>query len=275
MAIDISRLKKPKVNEQGLSIIERLSADDIDLQAISRDISQDLVLTSTLIRYANSPLYRRSKEITNVKAAINALGLKNIRKAVFVATMGSFCSADTQVIDMIWEHSYSVSNLARMLALRCCRAAADDIEFTALMHDMGMLVLATNFPDEYAELAAHGMAENIPFHLLEKEIFGVDHDEVLVAMADDLRIPVTTREALFAFHTHAPMCRFDSEVERHVAVVSLAHLLEERVYSPVGHLVESIVESAETLQLGLGIPTDDLENLLEDYEGMLAEKHVV
>jgi HD-like signal output (HDOD) protein len=272
MAIDVASLKQPKVNEQCLKVLDLISSDDVEIKSLSNAISEDPVLSATLIRYANAPMYRRMIEVTNVVNAINLLGMKNVRLAVYVATMKAGSGVTTPAIDMLWQHSFSVSALSKMIAKKVYPRLADDIELTGLMHDMGALVLADNFPDEYEKLAAQAIAENIPFERAEQEFFGITHDDVLNALLDEIRLPEITRESLQGFHSREPLTDIKTVKDRHVTIVALAHLLEQDVYSATGHPVEEIPESLDTLQMILGLSTDDVQNLVEDYETLLNEK---
>ena len=275
MSLDLSNLKQPTVFEQSKNILGMISAENVVVKKLAMAISEDPVLSATLIRYANAPLYRRRVEIRNVLNAVNLLGIKNVRLAVYVATMRSFSDMATDTHNMLWEHSFGVSALAKIIAKKTCPRQADDIELTALMHDMGSLVLSTNFPGEYDQLMKHSIEQQIPLHIVEKEMFGKTHDEILTLIADDIRLPDVTRQALSFFHEREPLSEVKTALHFHIAVVALAHHLEQSVYSVKGHPVESIPESLDTLQLYLDLTSDDLQNIIEDYEHMLNEKYAI
>lgn len=275
MPIDATQLKLPSVNENSHKVLELVVSPDPGIKEISAAISQDPVLSATLIRYANAPMYRRMVEVTSVLKAINILGMKNVRLAVYVATMKGSPGNDNPALGMLWEHSFGVSMLAKMIARKVCPRIADDIELTALMHDMGALVLANNYPDDYASLLQQSGDAQVALNDAEMEVFGIDHDRVLAAFMEEFRLPETTGKVLLGFHTREPLYEVKSIPEHHTAIVSLAHLLEQQIYSAKGHPFEAMPESQETLQMFLGIQPDDLQNFLEDYETMLNESYVI
>jgi putative nucleotidyltransferase with HDIG domain len=78
-------------------------------------------------------------------------------------------------IEALRDHSLAVASLARHIArsMGLPKAAVDDAFAGGLMHDLGKLVLGSNFPEQYREV----MNEQDPRAARETEarIFGSDH----------------------------------------------------------------------------------------------------
>ena len=274
MIVDIKKLKLPALSTAGLQILDMLTPEMADTGRISELIGHDPTLTATLIKYANAPLYRRAVEVRNVRNAVNILGLKNVRLAVVVATMRSFAMPPSTALDLVWEHSFGIAAAARLIAQKCARRHADDIELTALMHDMGALVLASNYPDEYEDIvrsAAKHAGKSMESY--ERELFGLTHGAVTDYMAEVFRMPNTCTTALKEFHSGKAVQAIMHEADRHVATLGLAHIIDAKVNSETSWLTEEIPASMETLQVALGLSDDHLENIMEDYETLLNEQY--
>jgi len=87
--IDPATLKMPAVSSESLEVMRMLEADEVDMQSLVRAIVLDPVLSSTLIKYANSPAHRRAREAGSVQQAINVLGTRQVRAAAMVATVST------------------------------------------------------------------------------------------------------------------------------------------------------------------------------------------
>lgn len=264
MAIDISSLRLPAVSEQGLKVLELIGQDNIEIQQLVDTVAQDPALSAAIIKYANSPVYRRRMEITNVRSAVNLLGLEFVRTAVMISSMRSFCEPFNPAKETIWEHAFSVATLAHLIAKHVCIKLREDIELTGLLHDLGALVLCTNYPDEYAAILRDMVERNLTLDAVEREVFGVTHDEITKVTAEKLRLPGVNIAALDHFHSHETQTNIISDVDYHIAVVSLAHLAEAE-YQKESALKETITQSKETLLTILGLSEDTYDDILDDF----------
>lgn len=261
-AIDITSLKLPAVSQHGLKVLDMVSGEDVQLLEIARIISQDPVLSGTVLKYANAPLYRRMVEVTNVRNAISMLGIKNVRLAVVVATMRSLATASNPVMERLWDHSFRIATLAKLLALRCCRALADDIELTALVHDLGALVLVTNYTDKYEKLLAQ--PGDIEITELERRTFGVTRGEVILTLAQGLRLPEVTYQALARFFGAHPGTAAHPLAEKHLQALIVAHHLERRL--PLSNLPRESTGDETAALAVLGLDQQSLEDVLSTYK---------
>jgi len=267
MEIDVDKLKMPAVSPDGIAAMELIASDDYSLADLSDIIARDPTLSTTLLKYANSPMYSPMNEITNVHRAINIMGAKALRAAIMVATMRSFHKPG-QTSELLWEHSQAVANIAKLIAKRHFPQLADDIELAALIHDMGALILAANYPEQYREVSKTATATDNTLSLseIEYETFGVNHDEITAAFIQSSRLPDSIRQILADFHSRPPLIDTHDVIRQQTAIICLAHLLEQDINTHTARLNESPPDSIESLQANLGLSDDDIEDFLEDYD---------
>lgn len=272
MSVDIAALKLPAVSSECSNVLELIEQEDISVSKLSDVISLDPVLSSTLLKYANSPLYRRSNEVTSVNTAINLLGTKNVSAAVMMATMRAFSSADNEINLKIWEHSVAISTINRLICKSSFRALGEQAELIGILHDMPALVISTNFPDEYLKLLESARDNSTPHEILWLEMFGISQDDVMARVANDFRLPEGISSVLCAYHSHQPITGdIESEQDRLIAIMALAHHLEKKsLLEDV--LAESLVDEQDALLEQLDLTEDDFANLIEDSEWALAER---
>lgn len=179
----LSRIETlPALPDLYLRITEELEKDEPSLEKVGELISRDLGLAAKLITLVNSPYYGYHRNITDVKYAVAYLGMDLIR--TLVLTCQVFSLYDKRKIpgfslQLLWEHSMRVSCLSKRIAMSAGRngAEADHAFLAGLLHDIGKLVLASNFYGEYNEILAVVRRENRSIHEVERETFGISHAE--------------------------------------------------------------------------------------------------
>lgn len=267
MGIDVAKLKMPAVSPEGIAAMKLIASDEYSMVELTNIIVRDPILSTTLLKYANSPMYSPMNEITNVNRAISIMGAKALRAAIMVATMRTVHKPG-QTSELLWQHSQAVANIAKLIAKRHFPQLADDIELAALIHDMGALILATNYPEQYDEVTNTATASDNTLSLseIEYETFGVNHDDITAAFIRSNRLPESIRKVLADFHSRPPLIDTHDTIRQQTAIICLAHLLEQSINTHTDRLHESPPDSIENLQANLGLSDDDIEDFLEDYD---------
>ncbi|MBD3610327.1 MAG: HDOD domain-containing protein [Gammaproteobacteria bacterium] len=259
MSSNFIELKMPDVSPGGAEVMKLVSDENFDILRLSKAISHDPVLTSTIIKYANAPLYRSLVEVTNVRQAVSILGLKNVRMAVVVATMRGFDKEPSELAQIFWDHSFAVATLCNLLAKRVNPRMAEEIEMTGLLHEMGCLILITNFKDQYQEVVNKSLNEQIPLEDVEKEVFGITHNDLLTRLLDQLRLPDITIHALNDLAEMETIEMLGRDVDYHMAIVALAHHMLYTLPQGQGHPVEQMPDSLENLMDKLELTIEDID----------------
>jgi len=249
--------------------MEMLSEVSVDLAILSDVISRDPILTATVMKYANSPMYRRVIEVKSVSKAVNMLGLKNVATTILIATMRSFNDPATKASESIWEHCMGVSALAKLIARKTERKLQDRVEFLATMHDISAMVLASNLPN-YDKIYQDALESRTALDLAEKEALGYSHDDISPVALAKLNLPEELTALINYFHQRSPIASINSDDDKILAILSLAHQLESAVYGDT-RVTETMPESMETLVSLLKLGEDDIEDIKEDFEAILSQ----
>lgn len=166
----------PQVLPQLLSL---LSDADCETSQVVELISFDPGLTAKVLRTCNSAFFGLARPVTDVDEAVKRLGLKTIYQLV-AAGAGSRAlqpATDFPHSARLWEHSVTAALAAQILAkdLRL----DEGTQFTAgLLHDIGKLVLAEIWKENYVQLL--DATATTPHELIrvEEENFRVNHGEL-------------------------------------------------------------------------------------------------
>ncbi len=283
MSIDLATLKLPTTSQIGLRLFDDIGSDDFDINTLADTLSADAVISASLLKYANSPLRSRQSEVTNIRNAIQMLGIKNVKLVIAIAVMRALNGGEEHITELVWRHSYRISLLSRLIAGACNPAITDDVVITALMHEMGALILSANFPDEYGRAFNLSSEKGIPLERSELNIFGIHRGTVIVSLAQRIGLPQVTIDALTEFFVHAPIFSLKKPREWHRAILTLAHHMEWLMPPRDLQLEEDFryrivngrMQSLESLSQLLKLDKDRLKTIFTDYLALLSNNNFV
>ena len=110
------------------------------------------------------------------------LGVDSLKALVlFRGLLSGFDTPRPQGLDLekLWHHSYQVAIGVRKLVVLDGETGLTDLAFSSgLLHDIGLVVLATDPSGRYRAVLEQAQSSRIPLAVLEHETFGVDHTQV-------------------------------------------------------------------------------------------------
>ncbi|MBP8868169.1 MAG: HDOD domain-containing protein, partial [Propionivibrio sp.] len=127
-----------------------------DLQLVVRAISTEPLISSKLLKLANSVSYNPSgKPITDLQLAVARLGFEIVRTTSLAVAMDQMLKSKNlttydQISHAAWRHSMQVAAIARVLARRIGRINADEAMLAGLVHNIGIFYLlyrAAEYPE--------------------------------------------------------------------------------------------------------------------------------
>ena len=210
-------------------VMQELQSPDASIEKIGQIISKDLGMLTKMLQVVNSPFYGLPRRISSATQAVALLGLETIKSLVLSMKVFSQFESSAQTffsLDILWNHGMITGRYARMIAKGQGTETRDmEDAFTAgLLHDVGLLVLATNVPDQYTETLAlmnQGRAESEA----ERQVLGATHAEVGGYLLGTWGLSDPIVEAV-AFH-HDPG-RSAGHAFSPLAAVYIANVLEEQ-----------------------------------------------
>lgn len=173
----------PSVPALYTKLIETMRDPDALPQTIGRIIAQDMGMTIKVLQLVNSALFGARRRIADPAEAAVYLGKDTLRALVLTCSVFSQFErrgAPSFSIEALQDHSLRVAVLARAIAaaLGLCGSAADAAFLGGLLHDVGKLVLACNYPDQYEDATTAAARERVSVREAEFRAFGATHAEV-------------------------------------------------------------------------------------------------
>ena len=161
-------------------IIEEMQSKDPSISNVGDIISKDLSMTAKILQVVNSVFFGLSRKISSPQEAVVLLGLETIKALVLSVKIFAEFSQKKFAwfnIDELFSHSISVSTYAKTIVKneKLGQNLINNALMAGLLHDLGKLILATNFQEPYKEVltAARGADRNL--WDLEYEAFGTSH----------------------------------------------------------------------------------------------------
>jgi len=266
--VSLQALKLPTVSQQGMKALEVINKKNLQFKELESILSSDPMLMGILIKYANSPIYRKHVETTNVRQAMNLLGLDIVKSAILICTMRSYCEPSNPAKEMLWEKSKHLSIMTKLLARKISRKLADEIELTAMMSEIGGFVLSTNFADEYETVVAQAKEKQIAIEDVELDYFGLNRAEITTFTLGKLRLPQTTLDALDGYYKKNIPVEIKTDADKQLAILRLASILI--AYESKRELIEQDSLCLPLLEI-TGLENINIESLLNSYVDEVAE----
>ena len=186
--------------------------DEVNIEKMAEFISQDVSLTGTLLRWANSALFGQRFQVDTIKKAIIVLGTDIVESLVLSESVNRAIMVKPPQIkgfDLteFKKHSMATATLSRLLikSLHCTDANLQDRAFIAgLLHDVGKLVAASFLTEKFSAALELARAQNCPLAEAEQKIYRSDHSEIGGYLAEWWALPHFIVCAIAGHHQPLP-----------------------------------------------------------------------
>ncbi|WP_319765161.1 response regulator [Maridesulfovibrio sp.] len=172
----------PSLPNLYMTLEQELQKEDVVISDIGKLIAEDISMTAGLLKLVNSPFFGLYSKVTKPEQAATLLGLDNIKGLVLGIHL--FSSAKKVKIDFsieeLGKHCRYTALMARAIikAENGSNKLAEHTFLAGFLHDIGKLVLATSYPEEYETILSIVRESDIPIQEAEKDILGFTHAAV-------------------------------------------------------------------------------------------------
>lgn len=185
-----------------LELLEAMDQEDASIGLLAERISHDQALAAKTLRLANSSFYGMPSAVTTVQQAIAILGFGTVRMLVTAASIKQAFSQEGPScfnFKQFWQYAIATAICTKSLA-PAMRVSPDMAFITGLLHDVGQLVLAVQFPDQYAAVLKRVAADDCSLLDAERAVIGIDHAVVGGALAAHWSFPGAMQDAVERHH---------------------------------------------------------------------------
>ncbi|MGH1460433.1 MAG: HDOD domain-containing protein [Neptuniibacter sp.] len=187
-------------------LTDAINSEVSSLAAISEIVEQDPAIVAQIMKQVNSAYFGIGRTISSLKDAITLLGIRNIRSIALSYQLNSQFSAgegwDRFSFERMNQRSLLVARLAQAISRRAgaSKYIQDQAFLAGLLHDLGVLIMASHDPQQYRKLIAYSVKKQKPIYLVEKAAYGFFHGEVGAALLALWNLSPQVVEAVMLHH---------------------------------------------------------------------------
>lgn len=222
---DIERFiqKMPSLSTTVGKVMEICSRTDASPNELNKVISLDPVLTGQVLKLINSAYYSLVAKVTSLTRAITMLGMNTVKNmalsTAIIRTVAGTKKSRALPTTRFWAHTIGAGVSAKMLAAinDVPVMEREELFVAGLLHDLGKIP----FGDEYIEVLNIAQKEQLPLIEVEREMMGIDHQEVGLMIAEKWKLNEVITTCIGKHHNVEEL---SGELATQVAYVALGNL---------------------------------------------------
>jgi HD-like signal output (HDOD) protein/CheY-like chemotaxis protein len=249
----LARLESlPSLPEVYAELLAEIQAPNSSFRRVGDLIARDVGMTAKVLQIVNSAFFGQARRILNTQDAVAMLGYDTLKALVLSTKIFSqFDARRVRCLDLnaLWQHSMNTGLFARAIGVgeKLTRTAQDEAFTAGVLHDVGKLVLAHNFPEIYSDVIMRSRTHQRPAVELEQECFGASHAELGAYLLALWGIGEEVVGSI-AYHQRPPRASASSRV---LAVVYAANALEHMLSGTPGDEAAGAVDPEILKQLNV------------------------
>ncbi|HKN16995.1 MAG TPA: response regulator [Candidatus Sulfotelmatobacter sp.] len=219
----------PSLSTSYNALTQALSRPDTSISQVADILEHDVAMSAKVLQLVNSAFFGLAQTVTSLQSAASYLGMETIKNLVLVSEAFRVFVPDSRIPQSVFEaiqlQAQRTAAIAVVLPLE--PKARDVTVLSALLQDVGRLVLASKMPDKFCSVVERARERGCEPFQAEEEMLGTSHAEIGAYLLGLWGLPNLAVEAI-AHHHHPdriPHSGFDSSVALYTAAL-LAYELE-------------------------------------------------
>ena len=217
--------------DAAMRLNELLTDPDAASSDIAEVVNLDPVLAARLLRVVNSASFGLRRPVDTISEAVVMIGIGELYSLVLATSAAqTFRNISSKLVDMesFWQHSVRAALVARGLAESSLGRHHERIFISALMHDVGKLVLYHQLPVISTQILEAVRAGKVRDEAeAEAAVLGFTHADVGALLLEHWNLPASLTMPVRFHHRYGDAAAFKKEA-------ALVHL-----GSKVSHLMAS------------------------------------
>jgi len=254
------KIRLPSPPAIAIKILDMVRKDDFSFRELAQIIESDPALVAKVLKVANSPYYNFTRKVDNIDMALSVLGthaVKNIALSFVICSDMKTTKENGFDFDLFWRRAITAA-VAADLTAALVGMSSQDIFVTALLQDIGIIVLFSSCPEEYQLVMKENIACKGPISEIEKRCFGFDHQELGAELLSQWRIPEGIFIPIKHHHGNGPV---PEDYRMQVEILRLSDNLSAIYHG--GRSVDNVLKVRARLKNVFGIGEEAAERLID------------
>lgn len=243
-------------------LITLTTKEDTTLSDIADLVSQDISLSTKILKVSNSAFYSFPQQIGSIKQAVSILGTNAVRSLVLSFSFLTIQAGKKKTIfnfQKFWERSLASAVASKLILEKVKGADTDEIFISGLLQNLGELIFARTFHDEYDEMLKNIEENQHDLINAEEVTFGETHCYIGYQVAKTWGFPDSLALPILFHHDPSYYDGSDKHILNTIKAVYLSDLLINIIYSDKPD--EYHKQFSREAKKMLGLKTEDIENI--------------
>lgn len=245
---------------QTLLSIQRVAADSRSCaDDLAGSVLNDQALTMRVLKVVNSAFYQRrnQEQVRTVRRAVIVMGFEAVCKLALGLSVFDMMSklSRSPYLASITRHSLVCAGFAQALAEASGRVAPEEAYVTALVHDIGKVVLLECSPADMDHVM-RDLEGGMPALEAERRRFGITHDRAGRRLAARWKLPLELQNVIGDHHDVDPR-HPPRDLDPLLAVIVYANAVARFTCEPQAQAHEQAVTRAASRVLGIPLARMD------------------
>ena len=253
-------IRIPSPPSIAVRILDAVQKEDTSFNELANIITSDPALSAKILMVANSSFYNIPRKIDSIPKALGILGtntLKNIALSFVIAKDLRGPAEGSFDFDLFWKRALTAAVSADILSPLISDKNGDTF-VTALLQDIGIVIMYLCRTEDYLRVLDEKRASSLAVEVVEKNIFGFDHQILGSEVLKTWGIPDTIYGPICYHHRY-------KDVPQDIQVASHLLLLSDKM-SSVYHGTRSAekIQDITSIVCGdYGVAQNDLEAVID------------
>lgn len=174
-------------------VLSLVQDPDVGISTIMETIEYDPVLTTEVLRLANTAYFAGPRAVESLRDAGVLFGTQRILQLVLATAVFPIAHQPLRGYDLpagqLIRHSMAVAIGAEQLAELCGTPAPNHTFTSGLLSDIGKIVLGSFLEVDAAPVVELASTKGFSFEVAERQILGIDHAEVGALLLESWNVP--------------------------------------------------------------------------------------
>ncbi len=240
----------PALSPTLVHLVSLSAADEHYKDKVIRALGRDPGIAVRAIDLANSVLYAGVARVDTVRNAVQRLGARTVVSHLVKLDLVATLMPDVPELRRLWEHALFVADGARRLVarLRVPAVNPDQAYLAGLLHDIGLLAMATVRPDSFETRTWLDTGSSTDFLDRERMAWGEDHTVIGAGLVTRWGLPAWLLDIVRGHHDVAPPQTLGA-----AAVVRFVDAAADAAFAR-GRSVQDSLTATDAQQVAAGLP---------------------
>lgn len=172
---------------------QALSDPDTGIKDVVDIVKFEPGLTANILKMANSAYFGATGPIDSIHQAVARLGMQQVFRLVVISSAHTTMAPSVSGYDMppgaLWRHSVACALATQCLAEQIGVRRAETAFTSALLHDVGKLVIGNCLDLDFAAIEKYAVDSDVSFEQAERKVIGADHAMIGAAILEKWNLP--------------------------------------------------------------------------------------